>query len=95
MGLLSFKNQDFWINGEFKYYVAMKKAADKVFSESKIYGSILKNLEVFTHGFKRCETNGEKSIGFISKMNKYSQPPLYLRIDFSCCRDNTMDGHIS
>ena len=30
--------KSFWINGEFKYYVAMK-AADKVFSESKIYGS--------------------------------------------------------
>ena len=30
--------KSFWINGTFKYYVAMK-AADKVFSESKIYGS--------------------------------------------------------
>jgi hypothetical protein len=25
-------------------------------------------------------------------MNKHSDPPLYLRIDFGCCRDNTMDG---
>ena len=30
--------KSFWIHGKFKYYVAMK-AADKVFSESKIYGS--------------------------------------------------------
>ena len=25
-------------------------------------------------------------------MNPKSKPPLYLRIDFGCCRDNSMDG---
>ena len=25
-------------------------------------------------------------------MNPKSDPPLYLRIDFGCCRDNKMDG---
>ena len=37
MGLLSLEIKSFWINGKFKYYIAMK-AADKVFSESS-YGS--------------------------------------------------------
>ena len=84
--------KSFWINGEFKYYVAMK-AADKVFSESKIYGS---NPEEFgtvsSKVLKDIKKMGRKIVDMFPKMNKHSDPPLYLRIDFGCCRDNTMDG---
>ena len=84
--------KSFWINGEFKYYVAMK-AADEVFSESKIYGS---NPEEFgtvsPKVLKEIKAMGRKVVDMFPKMNKYSDPPLYLRIDFGCCRDNTMDG---
>jgi hypothetical protein len=84
--------KSFWINGEFKYYVAMK-AADKVFSESKIYGS---NPEEFgtvsPKVLKDIKAMGRKIVDTFPKMNKHSDPPLYLRIDFGCCRDNTMDG---
>lgn len=84
--------KSFWINGEFKYYVAMK-AADKVFSESKIYGS---NPEEFgtvsPKVLKDIKAMGRKVVDMFPKMNKHSDPPLYLRIDFGCCRDNTMDG---
>ena len=84
--------KSFWINGKFKYYVAMK-AADKVFSESKIYGS---NPEEFgtvsPKVLKDIKRMGKKVVELFPKMNKHSQPPLYLRIDFGCCRDNAMDG---
>ena len=85
--------KSFWINGEFKYYVAMK-AADKVFSESKIYGS---NPEEFgtvsPKVLKEIKAMGRKVVDMFPKMNKRADPPLYLRIDFGCCRGrNTMDG---
>jgi hypothetical protein len=84
--------KSFWINGEFKYYVAMK-AADEVFSESKIYGS---NPEEFgtvsPKVLKDIKEMGRKIVDMFPKMNKHSDPPLYLRIDFGCCRDNTLDG---
>ena len=84
--------KSFWINGEFKYYVAMK-AADKVFSESKIYGS---NPEEFgtvsPKVLKDIKKMGRKIVDTFPKMNKHSDPPLYLRIDFGCCKDNTLDG---
>ncbi len=84
--------KSFWINGEFKYYVAMK-AADKVFSESKIYGSNPEEFgKVSPKVLKDVKQMGKKVLDLFPKMNKYSQPPLYLRIDFGCCRDNTMDG---
>ena len=35
---------------------------------------------------------GKKVVDLYPKMNPKSDPPLYLRIDFGCCRDNTMDG---
>ena len=85
--------KSFWLDGEFKYYVAMK-AADMVFSESKIYGdnpnffgkvnpSVLKDLKAM----------GKKVVEHYPKnLNTHSNPPMYLRIDFGCCMGNTMDG---
>ena len=84
--------KSFWINGEFKYYVAMK-AADKVFSESKIYGSNPEEFgKVSPKVLKQIKAMGRKVVDLFPKMNPHSEPPLYLRIDFGCCRDNTMDG---
>ncbi len=84
--------KSFWINGEFKYYVAMK-AADKVFSESKIYGSNPAEFgTVSAKVLKDVKKMGKKIIDLFPKMNPKSDPPLYLRIDFGCCRDNKMDG---
>ena len=84
--------KSFWINGKFKYYVAMK-AADKVFSESKIYGSNPSEFgRVSPKVLNDIKRIGKKVVDLYPKMNKHSQPPLYLRIDFGCCRDNTMDG---
>ena len=84
--------KSFWINGEFKYYVAMK-AADKVFSESKIYGSNPEEFgKVSPKVLKQIKEMGRKVVDLFPKMNPHSEPPLYLRIDFGCCRDNTMDG---
>lgn len=84
--------KSYWINGQFKYYVAMK-AADKVFSESKIYGS---NPEEFgtvsPKVLKDIKRMGKKVLDLYPKMNPKSNPPLYLRIDFGCCNNNTMDG---
>ena len=84
--------KSFWINGQFKYYVAMK-AADKVFSESKIYGSNPAEFgTVSPKVLQQIKKMGKKVIDLYPKMNPKSKPPLYLRIDFGCCRDNTMDG---
>ena len=84
--------KSFWINGEFKYYVAMK-AADKVFSESKIYGSNPEEFgKVSPTVLKEIKKIGKKVVDTFPRINEHSQPPLYLRIDFGCCRDNTMDG---
>jgi len=84
--------KSFWINGQFKYYVAVK-AADKVFSESKIYGSNLAEFGKVSpkvlHDIKRM---GKKIVDLYPKMNPKSNPPLYLRIDFGCCNNNSMDG---
>ena len=84
--------KSFWINGEFKYYVAMK-AADKVFSESKIYGSNPEEFGTVSNKvLKDIKKMGKQVVDLFPKMNPHSDPPLYLRIDFGCCRDNTMDG---
>ena len=85
--------KSFWINGEFKYSVAMK-AADKVFSEEKIYGEDPNEFgEVSPSVMRDLKKMGKKIIkDFPNHLNKHSNPPMYLRIDFGCCNGNTMDG---
>ena len=85
--------KSFWINGEFKYYVAMK-AADKVFSEEKIYGDNPNEFgKVSPSVLKEIKRLGKKIVqNFPKNLNKHSNPPMYLRIDFGCCLGNTMDG---
>lgn len=83
--------KSFWINGKFKYYVAMK-ASGKVFDISDINDP---------DGFGRVSPSVLKDIKKMGKLvlnhfpknlNKHSDPPLYLRIDFGCCAGNTLDG---
>jgi hypothetical protein len=85
--------KSFWLDGKFKYYVAMK-AADKVFSEEKIYGENPNEFgKVSTPVLNEIKRMSKKIIKDYPKdLNKYSKPPMYLRIDFGCCMNNTMDG---
>jgi len=85
--------KSFWLDGKFKYYVAMK-AADKVFSEEKIYGENPNEFgKVSTPVLNEIKRMSKKIIeDYPKNLNKYSNPPMYLRIDFGCCMGNTMDG---
>lgn len=84
--------KSFWINGEFKYYIAMK-ASGAVFNESKIYTSDTSDFgKVSPSVLKQIKQMGQKVVNLFPKLNSKSDPPLYLRIDFGCCRGNTLDG---
>ena len=83
--------KSFWINGKFKYYIAMK-ASGKVFDFSDIdnpddFGSVSPSV------LKDIKKMGKKIINHFPKdLNSHSNPPLYLRIDFGCCAGNKLDG---
>ena len=84
--------KSFWINGEFKYYIAMK-ASGAVFNESKIYTSDTSDFgKVSPKVLKQVKEMGKKVVKLFPKLNPKSDPPLYLRIDFGCCLGNSMDG---
>ena len=83
--------KSFWLNGKFKYYVAMK-ASGEVFDIDdidnpddfgKVSPSVLKQIK---HMSKKVIDN------YPSHLNKFSNPPMYLRIDFGCCKNNSLDG---
>ena len=81
-----------WIQGKFRYYVAIK-AADKVFSESYMYGTTPDDFgKAPPQVLRDIKKMGETIIKTFPKLNPKSKPPLYLRLDFGCCRGNTMDG---
>ena len=81
----------FWINGKYEYYVAMK-ASSAVFDADDIsddgdYGTISPSL------LKQLKKMGQKVVDHFPKhLNTHSNPPLYLRIDFGCCKGNSLDG---
>ena len=83
----------FWINGKYKYHVAMK-ASGAVFSDSVIYEDNTDDYgEVSPSVLKQLKKMGQKVIDHFPKhLNTHSNPPLYLRIDFGCCRGNSLDG---
>ena len=84
--------KSFWINGEFKYYIAMK-ASGAVFNESKIYTSDSSDFgKISLKVLKQVKEMGSKVVKLFPKLNPKSDPPLYLRIDFGCCLGNSMDG---
>jgi len=87
--------KSFWINGKFKYYIAMK-ASGEVFSESKIYSDIDNPRDfgrISPSLLKDLKKMGKKIVQYFPKdLNQYSNPPLYLRIDFGCCAGNKLDG---
>lgn len=81
-----------WIQGKFRYYVAMK-AADKVFRESYIYGTTPDGFgKAPPQVLRDIKKMGKTIINCFPKLNPKSKPPMYLRLDFGCCRGNTMDG---
>ena len=84
--------KSYWINGKFSYYVAMK--VDKIFSESEIYNSEFSDYfgTVSPSVIKDIKRMGNKILKTYPKMNKYSNPPLFIRMDFGCCVDNKLDG---
>ena len=41
---------------------------------------------------KDIKRMGKKIVELYPKMNKFSDVPFFLRIDFGCCIDNKMDG---
>ena len=86
--------KSFWLNGKFKYYIAMK-ACDEVFSESKIYATCpTKYGNVSPKILKLVKKMGQKVMNAYPKTYVKGKPsyPLYLRIDFGCCLGNTLDG---
>ena len=83
--------KSFWLNGKFKYYVAMK-ASGQVFHFSEIdkpddYEKVSPSI------LQKIKSMGKKVIdNYPSHLNKFSKPPMYLRIDFGCCKNNSLDG---
>ena len=79
-----------WIQGKYAYYAAMK-ASKAVFKGYEIndegdYGTISNSV------LNDLKKMGKKIVSHYPKMNQYSNPPLFLRIDFGCCVGNTLDG---
>ena len=86
--------KSFWLNGKFKYYIAMK-ACEEVFSESKIFESCpTKYGTVTPQILKLVKQMGKKVVDAYpeSYVNGKRTYPLFLRIDFGCCLGNTLDG---
>ena len=76
----------FWINGEYKYHVAIKASGD-LWGESEQFGNVSKKsmTEIKKIAKKVLDNYPETKIkGKIVK-------PLFLRIDLGCCQGNTLD----
>tara|TARA_Y100000590_G_scaffold65461_1_gene70747 strand:+ start:709 stop:1710 length:1002 start_codon:yes stop_codon:yes gene_type:complete len=76
----------FWINGEYKYHVAIKASGD-LWGESESFGNVSKKsmTEIKKIAKKVLDNYPETKIkGKIVK-------PLFLRIDLGCCQGNTLD----
>ena len=67
---------------------------DEIFSESEIYNSEFSDYfgTVSPSILKDIKRMGNKILKLYPKMNKYSEPPLFIRMDFGCCIDNKLDG---
>lgn len=87
-----FEVKTYWINGKFRYYVSTHcwSWLENCESDSHIDVSHIKKVSQSV--LKDIKSMGKKVVDLYPKMNKYSQPPFFLRIDFGCCIDNKMDG---
>jgi len=86
--------KSFWLNGKFKYYIAMK-ACEEVFDESKIYDSCpTKFGDISPTLLKKVKKMGQQVMNAFpkTKLHGKNTNPLYVRIDFGCCLGNTLDG---
>ena len=76
----------FWINGDYKYHVAIKASGD-LWGESEQFGNVSKKslTEIKKIAKKVLDNYPETKIkGKVVK-------PLFLRIDLGCCQGNTLD----
>ena len=83
--------KSFWINGEFKYYIATK-ACEQVFDEQEIYKKCSSDIgSVSPKILKLIKSMGKKVIDHYPSSSK----PLFLRIDFGCCLGSKPGGSLS
>ena len=77
----------FWINGEYKYHVAIKASGD-LWGESEQFGNVSKKtLTEIKKIAKKVLDNYPKT-----KIKGKVVKPLFLRIDLGCCQGNTLDS---
>lgn len=74
--------KSFWLNGEYKYHVAMK-----AWPPPESFGSISKT------DLERLKKLGKKVLKNMPKTKIKGKiiKPLFVRIDFGCCQGNTLD----
>ena len=74
--------KSFWLNGEYKYHVAMK-----AWPPPESFGSISKT------DLERLKKLGRKVLKNMPKTKIKGKiiKPLFVRIDFGCCQGNTLD----
>jgi hypothetical protein len=74
--------KSFWLNGEYKYHVAMK-----AWPPPESFGSISKT------DLERLKKLGRKILKNMPKTKIKGKivKPLFVRIDFGCCQGNTLD----
>jgi hypothetical protein len=74
--------KSFWLNGEYKYHVAMK-----AWPPPESFGSISKT------DLERLKILGKKVLKNMpeTKIKGKVVKPLFVRIDFGCCQGNTLD----
>ena len=89
--------KSFWINGEYKYYIATKAQFDgSVFSQEELSdedGNIFVDDTVSKKVLDQIKKMGRKIVKEFPAQPIHGKktPPLYLRLDFGCCLGNTLD----
>lgn len=82
--------KSYWINGDFKYYIATK-ACDQVFEEEEIYEKCQSDTGVVSQKIlKLIKGIGKKVI----KHYPFDSVPLFMRIDFGCCLGSKPGGSL-
>ena len=88
-----FEIKSYWINGKFRYFVSTHCWSWlENYCEDDSYIDVSHIKDVKPSVIKDIKRMGQKVVDLYPKMNKYSEPPFFLRIDFGCCIDNKMDG---
>ena len=66
----------------------------EIFKDHEIYNTDFSDYfgTVSPSVIKDIKRMGKKILKLYPKINKYSEPPLFVRMDFGCCVDNKLDG---